>query len=126
MAGIYGDLQGIADKSLQEIKGLEMRALGVDDDSDEPLAPQIEPVWRAGSQVPAWERGKRVRGGLYAVVRHIGTTERISDGVDYLFRDWLPCNGEELEDCPLFFHYIKRVPYRMRSVSVVFAYGISG
>ncbi|MDD2739693.1 MAG: DUF2130 domain-containing protein [Methylomonas lenta] len=29
--GMYGDLQGIAGKSLQEIEGLEMRALGVDD-----------------------------------------------------------------------------------------------
>lgn len=26
--GMYGDLQGIAGKSLQEIEGLEMRALG--------------------------------------------------------------------------------------------------
>ncbi|ATG89922.1 DUF2130 domain-containing protein [Methylomonas koyamae] len=32
--GMYGDLQGIAGKSLQEIDGLEMRALGVDDDSE--------------------------------------------------------------------------------------------
>lgn len=29
--GMYGDLQGIAGKSLQEIEGLEMRALGLDD-----------------------------------------------------------------------------------------------
>lgn len=32
--GMYGDLQGIAGKSLQEIEGLEMRALGVDDELD--------------------------------------------------------------------------------------------
>lgn len=32
--GMYGDLQGIAGKSLQEIEGLEMRALGVDDGLD--------------------------------------------------------------------------------------------
>jgi len=30
--GMYGDLQGIAGKSLQEIAGLEMRALGMDED----------------------------------------------------------------------------------------------
>ncbi|MEQ1531199.1 MAG: DUF2130 domain-containing protein, partial [Methylococcales bacterium] len=30
--GMYGDLQGIAGKSLQEIEGLEMKVLGVDDD----------------------------------------------------------------------------------------------
>jgi len=29
--GMYGDLQGIAGKSLQEIEGLELKALGVDD-----------------------------------------------------------------------------------------------
>ena len=28
--GMYGDLQGIAGKSLQEIDGLEMRVLGID------------------------------------------------------------------------------------------------
>ncbi|MDT4328762.1 DUF2130 domain-containing protein [Methylomonas sp. MED-D] len=32
--GMYGDLQGIAGKSLQEIEGLEMRALGMDDELD--------------------------------------------------------------------------------------------
>jgi hypothetical protein len=31
--GMYGDLQGIAGKSLHEIEGLEMRALGLDDDN---------------------------------------------------------------------------------------------
>jgi len=31
-AGMYGDLQGIAGKSLQEIEGLEMKALGANDD----------------------------------------------------------------------------------------------
>lgn len=30
--GMYGDLQGIAGRSLQEIEGLEMKALGVDDE----------------------------------------------------------------------------------------------
>jgi hypothetical protein len=31
--GMYGDLQGIAGKSLQEIKGLELKSLDLDDDS---------------------------------------------------------------------------------------------
>jgi hypothetical protein len=30
--GMYGDLQGIAGKSLQEIEGLELKALGHSDD----------------------------------------------------------------------------------------------
>ena len=29
--GMYGDLQGIAGKSLQEIEGLELKALSADD-----------------------------------------------------------------------------------------------
>ncbi len=33
--GMYGDLQGIAGKSLQEIEGLELAAIGVDDPSDQ-------------------------------------------------------------------------------------------
>jgi hypothetical protein len=32
--GMYGDLQGIAGKSLQEIDGLEMRALEINDELD--------------------------------------------------------------------------------------------
>ncbi|WP_446811142.1 AraC family transcriptional regulator [Methylomonas sp. 2BW1-5-20] len=53
---------------------------------------------------------KQIPGGRYAVVRHIGSTDRISDSVYYLYRDWLPESGEELREFPLFFHYIKRVP----------------
>ena len=34
--GMYGDLQGIAGKSLQEIKGLELSVLGVADDEQQP------------------------------------------------------------------------------------------
>jgi hypothetical protein len=32
--GMYGDLQGIAGKSLQEIEGLELKALGSTSDTD--------------------------------------------------------------------------------------------
>lgn len=63
--------------------------------------------------VPANLQGvanKRIPQGRCAVVRHIGSTERISDSVYYLYREWLPESGEELRDFPLFFHYIKRVP----------------
>lgn len=63
--------------------------------------------------VPANSQGavnKRIPGGRYAVVRHIGSTDRISDSVYYLYREWLPESGEELREFPLFFHYIKRVP----------------
>jgi len=53
---------------------------------------------------------KRIPEGRYAVVRHIGSTDRISDSVYYLYREWLPESGEELREFPLFFQYIKRVP----------------
>lgn len=53
---------------------------------------------------------KRIPGGRCAVVRHIGSTDQISDSVYYLYREWLPESGEELRDFPVFFHYIKRVP----------------
>ena len=32
--GMYGDLQGIAGKSLMEIEGLDMQGLGFDDEQD--------------------------------------------------------------------------------------------
>ena len=53
---------------------------------------------------------KRIPAGRCAIVRHIGSTDQISDSVYYLFREWLPESGEELRDFPLLFHYIKRVP----------------
>jgi hypothetical protein len=34
-AGMYGDLQGIAGKSLQEIEGLELKALEVDNNTSQ-------------------------------------------------------------------------------------------
>lgn len=53
---------------------------------------------------------KLIPGGRCAVLRHIGSTDIISDSVYYLYREWLPESGEELREFPLFFHYIKRVP----------------
>lgn len=65
------------------------------------------------SEVPANPQGvvaKRIPGGRCAVLRHIGSTDSISDSAYYLYRTWLPESGEELRDFPLFFQYIKRVP----------------
>lgn len=67
-------------------------------------------VRQAVPENPQGVVNKRLPAGRYAVVRHIGSTDRISDSVYYLFRDWLPNSGEELRDVPLFFQYIKRVP----------------
>lgn len=53
---------------------------------------------------------RRIPAGRCAVVRHHGSTDRISDSAYYLYREWLPQSGEELRDFPLFFHYVKRIP----------------
>jgi AraC family transcriptional regulator len=53
---------------------------------------------------------KHIPGGRYATVRHYGSTDRISESVYPLYREWLPQSGEELRDFPLIFHYVKRIP----------------
>jgi AraC family transcriptional regulator len=53
---------------------------------------------------------KHIPAGRCAVVRHVGSTDRIGESAYYLYRDWLPESGEELRDFPLFFHYVKRMP----------------
>jgi AraC family transcriptional regulator len=40
------------------------------------------------------------------VIRHLGSHDRIGESATYLYREWLPGNGEELRDFPLFFHYL--------------------
>jgi AraC family transcriptional regulator len=49
---------------------------------------------------------KTLPGGRCAVLRHTGAHEEIGESVYYLYHDWLPQSGEELRDCPLFFHFL--------------------
>ncbi|EPC02325.1 hypothetical protein L861_14915 [Litchfieldella anticariensis FP35 = DSM 16096] len=53
---------------------------------------------------------KTIPAGRCAVVRHLGTHDRLSDAAYYLYRQWLPESGEELRDFPLFFHYRNLMP----------------
>ncbi|MFA5915475.1 MAG: AraC family transcriptional regulator [Burkholderiales bacterium] len=53
---------------------------------------------------------KVIPGGRCAVIRHLGSHERIGIGAHYLYRDWLPKSGEELRDFPLYFHYLNLLP----------------
>lgn len=46
-----------------------------------------------------------IEGGRYAVCRHRGSLDNISQTVMAMFRDWLPGSGEALRDAPLFFQY---------------------
>lgn len=47
-----------------------------------------------------------IAGGRYAVGRHNGSLDNISQTVWAMFRDWLPGSGETLRDAPVFFHYL--------------------
>ncbi|ACH38492.1 helix-turn-helix transcriptional activator, AraC family [Citrifermentans bemidjiense Bem] len=51
-----------------------------------------------------------IQGGRCAVVRHLGSHDRIGDSIYPLYRDWFPKSGEELRDFPLFFHYLNLMP----------------
>jgi len=60
-------------------------------------------------EVPANPQGviqKEIPGGRCAVVRHLGSTDRIGESVYYLFRNWLPGSGEELRNFPVYFEYL--------------------
>ena len=50
-----------------------------------------------------------IKGGRYAVGRHTGSLDTISNTVWAMFRDWLPDSGETLRDAPVFFHYLNFV-----------------
>ncbi len=59
--------------------------------------------------IPANPQGivtKKIPGGRCAMVRHIGSRDRIGESVYYLYRQWLPNSGEELRDFPVYFHYL--------------------
>lgn len=53
---------------------------------------------------------KVIPAGRCAVVRHLGSSDNISESVTYLYKEWLPLSGEELRDFPLFFHRVKLYP----------------
>uniref|UniRef100_E6PPA7 Putative transcriptional regulator (AraC family) n=1 Tax=mine drainage metagenome TaxID=410659 RepID=E6PPA7_9ZZZZ len=59
---------------------------------------------------PQGVRNKIIPAGRCAVVRHLGSPDRIGETIDPLYRDWLPKSGKELRDFPLFFHYLSVYP----------------
>lgn len=48
--------------------------------------------------------------GRYAVVRHLGSHDRLAESIYPLYREWLPQSGEEVRDYPLFCHYLNLFP----------------
>jgi AraC family transcriptional regulator len=53
---------------------------------------------------------KTIPGGRLAVLRHVGSHERLGESVYYLYSEWLPGSGAELRDFPVYFHYLTLVP----------------
>lgn len=51
-----------------------------------------------------------IPGGRCALLRHVGSHDRIRECAYYLYREWLPKSGEELRDFPLYFHYLNLMP----------------
>jgi AraC family transcriptional regulator len=51
-----------------------------------------------------------IPGGRCAVVRHLGSHDRVGESIYPLYRQWLPESGEELRDFPLFFQYLNLFP----------------
>lgn len=55
-----------------------------------------------------------VEGGEYAVVLHKGSYETLVESYDAIIGTWLPENGRELRDLPLFEEYLNRDPRRTK------------
>jgi len=53
---------------------------------------------------------KSLPGGRFAKIHHLGSHAQMDEKIYQFYRDWLPVSGEELNDFPLFFHYINFFP----------------
>lgn len=53
---------------------------------------------------------KTIPGGRSVRVRHYGSHEQLDQAAYYLYGQWLPESGEELQDFPCFFHYLNLIP----------------
>jgi AraC family transcriptional regulator len=81
-------------------------------DTTEPQAFRFDICGEVSADVPANPQRvvtKAIPRGRCAVVRHLGSHDRIGECAYYLYRDWLPGSGEELRDFPLFFHYLNLI-----------------
>jgi len=91
------------------------RTFGVVYDNPDTVAPEqfrFDICAEVKAPVPANEQGvinKIIPAGRCAVVRHLGSHDRIGESIYPLYRDWLPQSGEELRDFPLTFHYLNLI-----------------
>jgi AraC family transcriptional regulator len=54
---------------------------------------------------------KIIPGGRCAVLRHIGSDDRLGDAVSYLYCEWLAASGEEAGDFPMYFQRVTFFPH---------------
>ena len=65
---------------------------------------------------------KTIPGGRCAVVRHLGSRDRVAESIYPLYREWLPQSGEALRDFPLFFDYVNLSPEAPESALITDIY----
>lgn len=53
---------------------------------------------------------KTLPAGRCAVLRHVGSDDRLPQSISYLYAEWLPQSGEELRDVPLFVQRVTLFP----------------
>ncbi len=99
---------------LSPVKTSKTFGIAYDDpDTTEPEKFRFDICGSVTAAVPVNPQGvvnKFIPGGRCAVVRHLGSHDKIGESAYYLYREWLPESGEELRDCPLFFHYLNLMP----------------
>lgn len=61
-------------------------------------------------QNPEGVTAKVIPGGRCALLTHVGSEATLGQSVSFLYRDWLPANGEDVRDFPLFFRRVKFFP----------------
>ena len=102
------------ESKLSPVKTSKTYGIAYDDpDTTAPDAFRFDICGSVASEVPANPQGvinKVIPGGRCAVVRHLGSHDRIGESAYYIYREWLPASGEELRDFPLFFHYLNLSP----------------
>lgn len=102
------------ESKLSPVKTSKNFGIAYDDPNTvEPKAFRFDICGSVAAEVPANPQGvvnKVIPGGRCAVLRHLGSHDRITESVYYLYREWLPESGEELRDFPLFFDYLNLMP----------------
>nr|WP_235562312.1 GyrI-like domain-containing protein [Methylophilus sp. Leaf414] len=82
-------------------------------DTAEPSQFRFDIAGEVKSAVPENTHGivmKTIPGGRCAVVRHLGSHNRLGESIYPLSWEWLPNSGEELRNYPLYFQYLNLLP----------------